>query len=218
MNVWQVSGGCIGRLLVTLGGMYTLVTSDVSGHCRFFILTHSAPAYNVDTGNTATVKCEYQSVSPSALRVEAGFYQCLSGGVGIPQILLYTEKHYCYKAMVFERLGFSLDYLFKLCGSKFSLKTVLLLANQLLHRFEHIHSRGLVHGDVAPGDIVMGLGRNMNIVYVMGFGPATTFYTLETVGTSPPNRTVSSTLRYTSLRAHMGIGKCSILVSYRSRY
>ena len=44
--------------------------------------------------------------------------------------------------MAFELLGLDLESLFNYCGQNFSLKTVLLLADQLIARFQYLHSNG----------------------------------------------------------------------------
>ena len=58
-------------------------------------------------------------------------WQVMQGGVGIPLVRYYgTEGE--YNVMVMELLGPSLEDLFNFCGRKLSLKTVLLLADQLV--------------------------------------------------------------------------------------
>lgn len=46
--------------------------------------------------------------------------------------------------MVFDRLASSLEDLFNFCGRNFSLKTVLILTDQLI-RLEYSHSKRVIH-------------------------------------------------------------------------
>ena len=71
-----------------------------------------------------------------------------------------------------ELLGPSLDELFVACGRKFSVQTVLALADQLIARMESIHQQGLVFRDVKPDNFLMGkpAGKASRLAYVIDFG------------------------------------------------
>jgi len=101
--------------------------------------------------------------------------------------------------MAFELLGPSLENLFNYCGRKFSLKTVLLLADQLISRFQYIHSKGYIHRDVKPDNLLMGIGTQGNTVYMTDIGLAKEIQ-------DPDRHTYSmvGTLRYASINAHLG--------------
>lgn len=53
-----------------------------------------------------------------------------------------------YNVMVMQLLGPSLEDLFNFCGRRFKLKTVILLADQILMRIEYVHCRNFIHRQV----------------------------------------------------------------------
>ncbi len=86
-------------------------------------------------------------LSPLAreLEGEADTYQALAGGVGIPQV--HWHGYECdFYVLVLDLLGPSLEDLFNYCNRKFSLKTILLIADQLISRLEYIHAKFLKKG------------------------------------------------------------------------
>ena len=91
---------------------------------------------NIVTSVEVAIKFEAKKTPTevSTLEREYHIYRALVGTKAIPQIHWYgpTRQH---NALVMDRLGQSLEDLFNQCGRKFSLKTVLMLADQMVWRF-----------------------------------------------------------------------------------
>ena len=93
---------------------------------------------------------------------------------GIPKIYHFARCG-TLDCMVLELLGANLEDLFEMCHSRFSLKTVCMIAFQLLDRIEMVHSRGLVYRDVKPENFLLGRKntKESNIIHLVDFGLAT---------------------------------------------
>jgi casein kinase I family protein HRR25 len=154
-------------------------------------------------------------------------YKTLAGGVGVPFVRWFGVE--CdYNAMVLDLLGPSLEDLFNFCNRKFSLKTTLLLADQLVRplfflplsistdlflplqisRIEYIHSRNFIHRDIKPDNFLMGIGKRGNQVNVIDFGLAKKYRDPKTHLHIPyrENKNLTGTARYTSINTHLGVG------------
>ena len=73
----------------------------------------------------------------------------------IPQVIYYGIEE-SKNVMIMELLGPSLEDLFLQSGKKFSTKTVLMLAEQMIKRIEYIHSRRIIHRDIKPDNFTIG--------------------------------------------------------------
>lgn len=82
-------------------------------------------------GKEVAIKLEPAISRNSPLKQESKIYKTLMGGTGVPWIM-WSGRQGDYNVMIIDLLGPSLEDLFKKCNRHFSLKTVLLLADQLV--------------------------------------------------------------------------------------
>lgn len=161
---------------------------------------------NIISGEEVAIKLENVRAKHPQLEYEAKVYKALSGGVGIPFVRWYGTE--CdYNAMVIDLLGPSLEDLFNYCNRKFTYKTVLLLADQLICRIEYIHARCFIHRDIKPDNFLMGIGRRGSQVNVIDFGLAKKYRDPRTHLHIPyrENKNLTGTARYASVNTHLGI-------------
>lgn len=126
--------------------------------------------------------------------------------IGIPNVHWFGREG-DYNVLVMDLLGPSLEDLFKFCGRKFSLKTVLMLADQLITRLEYIHSMNYIHRDVKPDNFLMGIGKKESLSYVIDFGLSKVYRHHKTHQHIPyvEDKNLTGTARYASINNHMGI-------------
>jgi serine/threonine protein kinase len=115
-----------------------------------------------------------------------------------------------FYVMISDLLGPSLEDLFNFCDRKFSLKTVLLPADQLISRVEYIHTKSYIHCDIKPENFLMGTGKLGNVVHIIDFGLAKEYRDPKTYihNKYHDNQELGGTTRYASINNHLGIGAC----------
>lgn len=184
-----------------VGGLYCLGRKLGSGSFGDIYF-----AVNTQTGEELAVKLESTKSKHPQLMYEAKLLKHLQGVPGIANV------HYCdvegdYNVMVMDLLGPSLEDLFNICARKFSLKTVLMIADQMLYRIEYLHSKNFIHRDIKPDNFLIGHGKKSNIVYMIDMGLAKKYRDPKSQQHIPyrENKSLTGTARYASINAHLGI-------------
>lgn len=130
------------------------------------------------TGESVAIKMEKAGVrSINTFELEETIYKMLNGVVGIPNIRWKGKTTVLgTRVLVFDLLGENLHCLSRYrCNGIFTLKTVAIIADQLLQRLQALHECGYIHRDLKPDNFVMGRGDAAHIVHLIDFGVAAKF-------------------------------------------
>jgi casein kinase 1 len=184
---------------------------------------------NTQTNEEVAIKLESGKSKHPQLMYEAKIYKLIQGAAGIPNIHWYGIEG-DYNVMIIELLGPSLEDLFSFCNRKFSLKTVLMLADQMVSRMEYMHSKSFLHRDGKPDNYLIGLAspagagsvqavttlgapggvapvNRSSTVYVIDYGLAKRYRDPKTQMHIPyrEGKNLTGTARYASVNTHLGI-------------
>ena len=157
------------------------------------------------TNQYVAIKAEKVDIQPSQVEKEKIIYQKANNAIGIPAFIDY----FCFtgsRYLVLQYCGKNLEQLFEQCQFHFSLKTVLMIADQLLLRFEFLHNLNYIHRDIKPDNILVGLDSNSNTLYLSDFGLSAPYRNMNTFEHIPFCKHVSplGNARFASLNAHFG--------------
>jgi len=164
----------------------------------------------VDTLNGRQYAAKLEKVNASddqaQLHHEAQMLKHLCGVSGISNMYHFGTQNN-FNVLLMDYLGPSLENLFNRSDRRFSLKTVLMLAEQILTRMEYLHGKAFIHRDIKPENFVVGRDDEIGLVYLIDFGLAKR-YRRSKVSSHIHYRegcSLTGTARYASINAHRGI-------------
>ena len=162
----------------------------------------------ISTSKKKAVKVAIHSNSNKKQLVnEIMIYRQIQGGLGISNVFWYGNEGNA-TVMVMDLLGTNLEDFFNQQKRNFSIKTVLLLADQMISRVEFLHKKGFVHNDIKPENFVFGgLNENSKVLYLIDYGLSKRYINPNTGEhiKYQDNCFPSGTIRYFSINAHKGI-------------
>ena len=147
------------------------------------------------------IKFENREEGPDLLCQESYIIAYLKGNPHIPKPYSYG---FCgdYNVFVLQLLGKSLqDIFYEL--QKFSLKTVAMLAYQMIDALQYIHSKHIIHRDIKPENFVLGMDEKNAYLYLVDFGLAKKYRNSKTLKHNPYiwRKKLTGTARYASIHA-----------------
>lgn len=162
---------------------------------------------NIINGVPVAIKFEPRKTEAPQLRDEYRTYKHLQGSEGIPNAYYFGQEG-LHNILVIDLLGPSLEDLFDWCGRRFSVKTVVQIAIQMLSLIEEVHRHDLIYRDIKPDNFLIGRQSlpDENNVHLVDFGMAKQYRDPRTKQHIPyrEKKSLSGTARYMSINTHLG--------------
>jgi len=160
-------------------------------------------AIDKSNNNEVAIKVEKKS-KISRLKNEKDIYDLLKDHAGFPNIYKFikTDEN---TIVIMDYLGPSLEDLYQFCNNNFSLKTVLMIAIQILNRIEILHKAGFLHRDIKPDNFLIGVRGKKSKVYMIDLGLSKKYILDNKHISYKTGKSFTGSFRYSSIRNHKGI-------------
>ncbi|KAJ3378477.1 casein kinase I, partial [Lobulomyces angularis] len=186
---------------------------------------------NLVTQSPCAIKFESRKCDAPQLSNEYRTYKLLSGIPGVPAVHYFGQDG-LHNILCIDLLGQNVETMFDLCGRKFSVKTVAMVAKRMLSLVQSVHEKNLIYRDIKPDNFLIGrTPRNNDLqynivlsiqdfianhsantphptsqIFIVDFGMAKTYRDPHTKIHIPykEKKSLSGTARYMSINTHLG--------------
>ncbi|KAI0790728.1 kinase-like domain-containing protein [Abortiporus biennis] len=163
--------------------------------------------FDIHSGAGTAIKWELiHSMNPETIPYESAVYAQVHGYHGIVH-MHWSGREINTNVLVMDRLGPNLEVLRRFCRGSFSLKTVLMLGEQMLATIDQVHSREIIVHDIKPENFALGQVEDYKQLFLFDLGLSKLFLD-PTTGKHMPfheGRGGIGTLRYASHNMHFGL-------------
>lgn len=167
----------------------------------------------IDSGGYGKVYRGYENLTlkPVAVKIsikcghkvskEAKILKKLSGGIGIPEVYTHGKWNHVH-FMVLELLGHNLYREMLENKQGFSLSCVIKIAEQMIERLKFIHSKGILHRDIKPEQLLLSMSGDE--IYLVDYGLSCKYIRKKAHKTFKDHVCTVGSVYFASLHSHLG--------------
>ena len=160
-------------------------------------------ALHIYSDEQVAIKIE-KKLKNSVLKLEANIYTKLKNIKGVPQLRYFgVEENFNY--MVIDLLSESIEDLVNKNG-KINLDIVLSIAIETITILEILHNKFIIHRDIKPDNLMLGIKQNRNKIHLIDFGLSKYYINENGVHNEIIfNKKLTGTAKYASLNVLEGM-------------
>ena len=161
---------------------------------------------NTNNGKKLAFKFENNKTTYPQLNFEAKLFNILQGFPYVPKTYYFAKDSH-NSILVMDLLGKNLEELFTLCGQQLSVKTVLMLTDQMISAVQYMHMKNFIHNDIKPDNFLFGIDNKKNQLYIIDYGLSRKYRDPDTHVHIPyeDKKQLTGTPRYASINALKGV-------------